>query len=60
VTPMTIERIDAGDFPGDYLPAPLCPVCGEECAVVILNWRGQVVGCESYTSREDAFDRLYA
>lgn len=35
---------------------PHCPVCGEECDTVFINWLGEVVGCDSCLTDMDAYD----
>lgn len=35
---------------------PICPECGEECEIIYLNSKGDVVGCDRCVVEKDAYD----
>lgn len=37
-------------------PLPLCPVCGDEAQKFIVNYLGEIIGCDCCTREIDAVD----
>ena len=38
---------------------PVCPVCGEECDTVYMDYEGEVAGCDRCTHLANAYEYLY-
>lgn len=35
---------------------PICPVCGEEAETFVINYLGQIVGCDNCTRQVSIYD----
>lgn len=45
------------DYPTPPEPQyPTCPVCGEECETIYMDWIGSAVGCDVCIKEMDAWE----
>jgi len=51
-----ISNVLRTGYPHKMPHVPVCPVCGEECSTIYIDYYGTAVGCEECIGTADAYD----